>query len=160
MLSSELEKEYDRWKIYLQGLLTLTYGTTLSFRSKGTSQKSDEENKNIGVLARIIFDNPEKGNNLTYSDYAYFLKKYRKLKVFFRKSVEKDLAGVPKKDVAEIFDRIRALGHNPRPYGCEKLTGQERYRLRQGRYRIVYSIQDDELTVWIVTIGHRKDVYR
>ncbi|MEW6079256.1 MAG: type II toxin-antitoxin system RelE/ParE family toxin [Thermodesulfobacteriota bacterium] len=81
-------------------------------------------------------------------------------KVFFRKSVEKDLACIPKKDVAKIFERIRTLGDNPRPNGCEKLTGQERYRLRQGRYRIVYSIQDDELTVWIVTIGHRKDVYR
>jgi mRNA interferase RelE/StbE len=40
------------------------------------------------------------------------------------------------------------------------LTGQERYRLRQGRYRIVYSIQDEELTIWIVTVGHRKDIYR
>ena len=46
------------------------------------------------------------------------------------------------------------------PPGCEKLTGQDRYRLRQGRYRIVYSIQDDELTVWVVKVGHRKDVYR
>jgi mRNA interferase RelE/StbE len=81
-------------------------------------------------------------------------------KVFFRKSVEKDLACVPKKDVAKLLERIRALGDNPRPCGCEKLTGQERYRLRQGRYRIVYSIQDDELTIWIVAIGHRKDVYR
>ena len=44
--------------------------------------------------------------------------------------------------------------------GCEKLTGQERYRIRQGRYRIVYSSQDKELTVWIVRIGQRKDIYR
>ncbi len=81
-------------------------------------------------------------------------------RVFFRRSVEKDLSGIPKKDVKKILHRIQNLERNPRPSGCEKLTGQERYRLRQGRYRIVYSIQDDELTIWVVTIGHRKDVYR
>jgi len=81
-------------------------------------------------------------------------------KVLFRKSVEKDLSGIPKKDVKRILNRIKTLGGNPRPTGCEKLTGQERYRLRQGRYRIVYSIQDEELTIWIVTVGHRKHIYR
>jgi len=81
-------------------------------------------------------------------------------KVFFRKSVEKDLSGIPKRDVDKILNRIKGLENDPRPPGCEKLTGQERYRLRQGKYRIVYSIQDDELTVWIVTISHRKDIYR
>ena len=80
--------------------------------------------------------------------------------VFFRKSVEKDLSSIPKKDVWRILTRIKSLENDPRPPGCEKLTGQERYRLRQGRYRIVYSIQDDELTIWIVTVGHRKDIYR
>lgn len=79
---------------------------------------------------------------------------------FFRKSVEKDLSGIPKKDVRKIFDCIKDLEKDPRPPGSEKLTCLERYRLRQGRYRIAYSIQDDELTVWIVTIGHRKNVYR
>ena len=48
----------------------------------------------------------------------------------------------------------------PRILGCEKLTGQERYHIRQGHYRIVYSIQDNELTVWIVKVTHRKSVYR
>lgn len=81
-------------------------------------------------------------------------------RVFFRKSVEKDFHGIPKKDVKRILNHIKSLGENPRPPGCEKLTGQERYRLRQGRYRIVYSIHDDELTVWVVKIGHRKDIYR
>jgi len=81
-------------------------------------------------------------------------------KVLFRRSVEKDLSSIPKKDVKRIINRIKSLEENPRPPGCEKLTGQERYRLRQGRYRIVYSIQDDVLTVWIVKIGHRKDIYR
>jgi len=81
-------------------------------------------------------------------------------RIFFRRSVEKDISRIPKKDVRRILDRIKTLEKDPRPLGCEKLTGQERYRLRQGRYRIVYSIQDDELTIWIVTVGHRKDVYR
>jgi mRNA interferase RelE/StbE len=80
--------------------------------------------------------------------------------IFFRKSVEKDLSDIPKKDVGRILKRIKSLVNDPRPSGCEKLTGQERYRLRQGRYRIIYSIQDNELTIWIVTIGHRKDIYR
>jgi mRNA interferase RelE/StbE len=74
--------------------------------------------------------------------------------------VEKDFSGIPKKDVKRILNRIKELKENPRRPGCEKLTGQKRYRLRQGRYRIVYSIQDDELTVWIVKIGQRKDIYR
>jgi mRNA interferase RelE/StbE len=81
-------------------------------------------------------------------------------KVYFRESVEKDFSVVPKKDLKKILRRIEALAENPRPSGCEKLTGQERYRVRQGRYRIVYSIQDEALTVWIVKVGHRKEVYR
>ncbi|MFH1673540.1 MAG: type II toxin-antitoxin system RelE/ParE family toxin [Pseudomonadota bacterium] len=81
-------------------------------------------------------------------------------KIFFKRSVEKDLKAIPGKDLGRILGRIKALAKDPRPAGCEKLTGHERYRLRQGRYRIVYSIQDDVLTVWVVKIGQRKDVYR
>lgn len=81
-------------------------------------------------------------------------------KVFFRKSVWKDFEAIPDKDLQRILKRIEMLGGDPRPPGCEKLTGEERYRLRQGTYRILYSIQDDELTVWVVKVGHRKDVYR
>ena len=81
-------------------------------------------------------------------------------KIFFKKSVEKDFNVIPKKDLKKILERIETLAEDPRPPGCEKLTGQQRYRLRQGRYRILYSIQDDELTVWVVKVGHRKDIYR
>ena len=81
-------------------------------------------------------------------------------KIFFKKSVEKDFKVIPKKDLVKILERIEALAEDPRPPGCEKLTGQQRYRLRQGRYRILYSIQDDELTIWVVKVGHRKDIYR
>ena len=81
-------------------------------------------------------------------------------KIFFKKSVWKDLEPIPKTNLRKILKVIKSLGMDPRPPGCRKLSGQERYRLRQGRYRIIYSIQDDELTVWVVKVGHRKDVYR
>ena len=81
-------------------------------------------------------------------------------KVYFKKSVQKDLSTIPKKDLKKILQLIAMLAQNPRPAGHEKLTGQERYRVRQGQYRIVYSIQDEALTVWIVKVGHRKGVYR
>ena len=81
-------------------------------------------------------------------------------KVYFKESVEKDFRAIPKTDLQKILRRIQDLTEDPRPQGHEKLTGQERYRIRQGRYRIVYSIQDKELTVWIVKVGHRKGVYR
>jgi mRNA interferase RelE/StbE len=81
-------------------------------------------------------------------------------KLYFRESVEKDFRVIPKKEINRILRRIDSLTLEPRPTGCEKLTGQERYRVRQGHYRIVYSIQDNERTVWIVKISHRKDAYR
>ena len=81
-------------------------------------------------------------------------------RILFKKSVQKDLSSIPKQDLKKILDRIHSLADDPWPPGCEKLTGRERYRLRQGRYRILYSIQDDELSIWIVKVGHRKDVYR
>jgi len=81
-------------------------------------------------------------------------------KIFFKKSVWKDFERIIKEDLERILKRIKMLSKGPRPPSCEKLTGKERYRLRQGRYRIVYSIQDDEHTIWVVKVGHRKDVYR
>jgi mRNA interferase RelE/StbE len=81
-------------------------------------------------------------------------------RILFKKSVEKDFKVIPKNDLVKILERIETLAEDPRLPGCEKLTGQEKYRLRQGRKRILYSIQDDELTVWVVKVGHRKDIYR
>ncbi len=81
-------------------------------------------------------------------------------KIFFKKSVEKDLNRIDKNKLKKIIASISALADNPRPPGCEKLTGSERYRIRQGYYRILYSIQDYELTIWVVKVAHRKDVYR
>ncbi len=81
-------------------------------------------------------------------------------KIFFKKSVEKDLKGIPENYLAKILKKIERLKENPRPEGSEKLTGKELYRIRQGIYRIVYSIQDTELTIWVVKVGHRKEIYR
>jgi mRNA interferase RelE/StbE len=78
----------------------------------------------------------------------------------FRKSVARDLRAFPKQEVKRIMQRIRSLADDPRPAGCEKLSGQERYRVRQGAYRIVYEIEDARLTVLVVKVGHRSDVYR
>ena len=81
-------------------------------------------------------------------------------KVSFKKSVWRDFESIPKRELNRILERIESLSENPRPHGSQKLSGQERYRLRQGRYRILYSIQDEELTVWVVKVAHRKNVYR
>ena len=81
-------------------------------------------------------------------------------KLVFKKSVAKDLRAFPKQDVKRIMQRIASLAGNPRPPGCEKLSGQERYRVRQGVYRIVYEIADETLTVLVVKVGHRREIYR
>lgn len=81
-------------------------------------------------------------------------------KIYFKASVEKDFKKIPKKDTKNILQRIDSLRIEPRPINCEKLSDQERYRIRQGRYRIIYSIQDNELTIWVVKMAHRKDIYR
>jgi mRNA interferase RelE/StbE len=81
-------------------------------------------------------------------------------RVIIRKSVSKDLKGIPKKDVRRILAAIKSLADDPRPPGTKKLSGQERYRLRQGSYRIVYEIEDDKLIICVVRVGDRRDVYR
>ncbi len=77
------------------------------------------------------------------------------------RSAAKEIEAIStKKERQAIVRRIEDLAGDPRGMGCEKLAGREdRYRVRQGRYRIVYSIEDDVLTVVVVKVGHRKDVY-
>jgi mRNA interferase RelE/StbE len=81
-------------------------------------------------------------------------------KLLFKASVAKDLRSIPKADVARILKRIRSLTADPRPVGCEKLSAQERYRIRQGVYRVVYETRDDALVVFVVKVAHRREVYR
>ena len=82
-----------------------------------------------------------------------------KYKVEFKPSVWKDLDDVPKADRRRILKRIQGMSDDPRPFGSQKLAGQERYRLRQGDYRIIYSIEDDRLMVIVIKVGHRREVY-
>ena len=85
-----------------------------------------------------------------------------KYRVVIKPSASKEIDTVgQKKDRQRIVSRIRSLGDNPRPFGCEKLFGHlDRYRVREGSYRIVYSIDDENSLVDVVKVGHRKDVYR
>jgi mRNA interferase RelE/StbE len=78
----------------------------------------------------------------------------------FKKSVAKDLRNLPNKDVKHILKCIESLEENPRAEGCIKLSSQERYRIRQGTYRIVYEIQDSELIILVVKVAHRSEVYK
>ena len=81
-------------------------------------------------------------------------------KLYIKPSAVKEIESLPKKDRIRIVQKIQGLTTDPRLPGCEKLTGDDKYRVRQGRYRIVYSIKDQELIVIVVKVGHRKDVYK
>jgi mRNA interferase RelE/StbE len=81
-------------------------------------------------------------------------------KIFLKPSAARELEALPKADRLRVVDRITTLAENPRPMGCEKLSGSEKYRLRQGIYRILYEIHDDHVLVVVVKIGHRREVYR
>jgi len=81
-------------------------------------------------------------------------------KLVFKRSVAKDLRAIPKTDVGRILKRIEALADDPTPPGSEKLSGKERYRVRQGLYRIIYEIDGDELLVTVIKVGHRQEVHR
>ena len=84
-----------------------------------------------------------------------------KYRVGIKPSAVKEIEAIPrKKERQQIIKRIGLLADNPRPAGCTKLSGYDRYRIRQGSYRIVYGIEDDELVVYVVRVGHRKDIYR
>jgi mRNA interferase RelE/StbE len=84
-----------------------------------------------------------------------------KYKVSIKRSAVKEIEAIPqKKERQRIIRRIGQLANDPRPPGSKKLSGHDKYRLRQGSYRIVYSIEENELVVVVVKVGHRKDVYR
>ena len=81
-------------------------------------------------------------------------------KVVVKKSAVKEIEKLNKKDTQRVIERIKKLGEDPRPIGSKKLSGQEKYRVRQGNFRILYQIFEDTLIVTVVKVGNRKDVYR
>lgn len=81
-------------------------------------------------------------------------------KIEIKKSAAKELDTLPAKDCARVVARIQGLASEPRPHGAEKLTADDKYRFRQGNYRILYQIDDRSLLVTIVKIADRKQVYR
>ena len=83
-----------------------------------------------------------------------------KYKIQVKKSAEKELGKIPKKELLKILDKIKSLSDDLHPAGSIKLTNQEKYRVRVGNYRILYKVEDNILTVFVVKVGHRKDIYR
>lgn len=84
----------------------------------------------------------------------------RKYSVFILRRAQKELAHLPGVAYEQVRDAIRALGQNPRPPGCLKLTGRDGWRIRVGDYRVIYEIDDKRGIVTVLHIGHRRDVYR
>ena len=80
--------------------------------------------------------------------------------LLIKRPAAKELEAVPLKDRRRIVNRIQALANEPRAPGAEKLSGDEKYRVRQGDYRVLYEIDDASRSVTVVKIGHRSDVYR
>lgn len=83
-----------------------------------------------------------------------------KYEISVKKSAVKELEDIPKKELQKILKKIKTLSTDPIQQGSQKLSHREQYRIRQGDYRIIYSVQDDELTVHIIKVGHRKEIYR
>ena len=82
-------------------------------------------------------------------------------KVEISKSVrKKDLPSLPKADVAKIVKRIESLADNPFPEGAIRLKGREEWRIRQGDYRILYLVEHEVVTVFVIKVGHRREIYR
>lgn len=82
-----------------------------------------------------------------------------KYKIRVKKSAEKELGKIQKRELLNILEKIQNLSDDPHPPGSIKLTNQEKYRIRVGKYRILYKVKDDILTIFIVKVGHRKDIY-
>jgi len=80
-------------------------------------------------------------------------------KIEIKRSAVKEIENLPGKEIRAVLDKISSLADNPRPYNCQKLSGREQYRVRCGNYRILYSIIDESLIVYVVKAGHRKNVY-
>lgn len=83
-----------------------------------------------------------------------------KYELRIKPSAKKEIDALPKQDRQHVVRRIQELATDPRPTGCLRLAGSDLYRIRQGNYRIIYSIDQTEVVVVIVKVGHRRDVYK
>jgi mRNA interferase RelE/StbE len=83
-------------------------------------------------------------------------------KLFIKRSAAKEIESIGQKKTRQrVVERIQDLAEDPRPHGCEKLSGKHpRYRIRQGPFRILYEIKDEELIVYVVKVADRRDVYK
>ena len=81
-------------------------------------------------------------------------------RIVIKKSAAKEIEKIQKQDRIRIVEKIRSLSSDPRPSGSKKLSGKEKYRIRQGNYRILYQVIDDALVINVVKVGHRRDIYK
>ena len=81
-------------------------------------------------------------------------------RVEIKRSAGKELERLPTADKRRVISRIRSLAGDPRPQGAKRLSGEDKYRIRQGDYRILYEIHDEIITVVVVRIAHRREAYR
>lgn len=80
-----------------------------------------------------------------------------KYRVEIKKAAVKEIKKLPSSDLKKILAVLESLSENPRPHGSVKLSGEEKYRIRCGDYRILYTIEDDVLVVYVVKVGHRRE---
>jgi len=83
-----------------------------------------------------------------------------KYRIEVKKSAEKELRKIPKKELIKLISQIGSLADSPHPPGSKKLTNQEKYRIRIGNYRVLYNVEDEILTIFVIKVGHRKEIYR
>ena len=81
-------------------------------------------------------------------------------KISILRRAQKQLAKIPANDYKKVKQAILNLSRNPRPPGSKKLKGRQGWRIRQGDYRVIYEIQDDQLIILVLEVGDRKDIYR
>ncbi|MFO7670330.1 MAG: type II toxin-antitoxin system RelE/ParE family toxin [Bacteroidales bacterium] len=83
-----------------------------------------------------------------------------KYTILIERYAQKQIMKLDKKVIPVIKSAIAGLADNPRPYGCKKLRGEDAYRIRVGDYRVIYEIYDSKIIVTVVSVGHRKDIYK
>ena len=81
-------------------------------------------------------------------------------RVILPKSIQKELDRLPDEVMKRILARLVELEANPRPSDVKKLKGRPAWRIRVGDYRVIYEIHDRQLQILVITIGHRREVYR